>query len=346
MKCLELETLVSYTYYITEKYAAELNIWNPSCNDARLSKNNECMAKCKAYKGCKETPKASGDKLGWLNCSQSCSNFKPCYFNKPGWAISNYPTSMENPVADHAPGRKGGLFITLEAQSIFNGYTDTIRVLLEDVAGIDSGAPSRSTGIVNQANTPYQGKDVYHDEACWENSAFVDSLLEEGPRVTGKATEACDAPDDAQREKDYSASAQTRADKHLKPCHYKAKWYYHSTYSLPAAEYKLLQVASVGGKDKVKGLKNRSNPFGQYMMSSADTWGEEVQVEGYSSNVLPALMGQGNEYEQKIYFELQDGGVSESEAEKIMENANYIFQKVTKYGLHHCSDRRRLNTKT
>merc|ERR1719379_396169 len=107
MKCLELETLVSYTYYITEKYAAELNIWNPSCNDARLSKNNECMAKCKAYKGCKETPKASGDKLGWLNCSQNCSNFKPCYFNKPGWAISNDPTSMENPVADHAPGRKG-----------------------------------------------------------------------------------------------------------------------------------------------------------------------------------------------------------------------------------------------
>ena len=147
------------------------------------------------------------------------------------------------------------MFITLEAQSIFNGYTDTIRVLLEDVAGIDSGAPSRSTGIVNQANTPYQGKDVYHDEACWENSAFVDSLLEEGPRVTGKATGGGDAPDDAQREKDYSASAQTRADKHLKPCHYKAKWYYHSTYSLPAAEYKLLQVASVGGKDKVKGLK-------------------------------------------------------------------------------------------
>ena len=210
-------------------------------------------------------------------------------------------------------------------------------MLLEGVAGIDSG------GIVQ---TPYQGKDVYHDEACWENSAFVDSLLEEGPRVTGKATEACDAPDDAQREKDYSASAQTRADKHLKPCHYKAKWYYHSTYSLPAAEYKLLQVASVGGKDKVKGLKNRSNPFGQYMMSSADTWGEEVQVEGYSSNVLPALMGQGNEYEQKIYFELQDGGVSKSEAKKLWKTQTIFFQKVTKYGLHHCSDRRRLNTKT
>ena len=322
MTCIELETLVSYTYYIAEKYAVENKIWNPTCDAARLTQNTECMDECKAYKGCEETPAARGLKIGWLNCSQKCSNFKPCYFNKLGWAQYNYPSSLENPVADHAPGRKGGLFITLEAQSIFRGYTDSIRVLLEDVLGIDSGASSRSSGIVNQANTPYQAKDVYHDEACWENSAFVESLLEEGPQVVGGPTKTCNAPDDAQRENNYKASTQSQGDKHLKPCHYKAKSYYSSKYSLPKAGDKLLQVASVGGKGKVKGLKNRDNPFGQYMMSSVDTWGEEVQVEGYTSNVLPALMAKGNEKEEKIYFELQNGAVSESEAEMTMKEAN------------------------
>ena len=328
MTCAELETLVSYTHYIAEKFAMDGKVRYPSCDQGRLTKNGNCESSCKAYKGCKETPRPSddkSDKLGWLNCSTSnCESFKPCYFNQQNFYGG---ANGSNPLADQASlgayTKKGGLFFTLEAQSIFNGYTDSIIVLLEDMLGIDAGSSSRSNGIVWQKNTPYQDEDTFHDDACWEHSAFVDVLKEEGPRKEGGDINDCDKTD-AERVTAYNASAQGKDDKHLKPCRYKAKSYYSSDYSLKkAGADKLLQVRSVGGNEKVKGLKNRKNPFGQYMMAQADTWGEEVKVEGYRSNVLPALLAESNDGpDGKMFYELQDKDKSADDVLKMMSDAN------------------------
>ena len=313
--CKELQTLVSYTYYVTEKFAVDGVVKYPSCSSDAIQKNKDCSG-CKAYKGCVATPASEypddeAQKIGFLNCSTACDKFKPCYFNGLG--------GTTNPLADRSAGKKGGMFFTLEAQSIFTGWTDAIVLQLED-QGIDAGTPSRTTGIINHANTPYQAAGTWHDHSCWEQDAFVESTKEEAPKTLGQPARECQAPDDAARATNYKASMRLPSDKWEKPCHYKKKSYYSSTYAFrEAGPDKLLQTASVGGMTKVKGRNNLADPFGSYFDPTVDLWGEEVKIEGYGSNFLPPVMVPDN---NKIFFELQNKGVSLDKVEALMEEAN------------------------
>merc|ERR1712096_461261 len=55
------------------------------------------------------------------------------------------------------------------------------------------------------------------------------------------------------------------------------------------------------------------------MDPSKDTWGEEVNVEGYTGNFPPPIMAKDN---NKIYYELQDSTKSSADLKKILEDAN------------------------
>eukprot|EP00945_MAST-04E_sp_MAST-4E-sp1_P004432 g4432.t1 len=328
ISCKELQTMKSYTYYVAEKYAIDATVKQPFCNAARLAANDKCFDKCKAYTGCKDTPSATQvpKKFGWLNCSDAssdCTNFKPCYFNKLGWKKYGYANFLANTLADKAPGDKGGMFITLESQSIFTGWTDAVIVNLEDALGIDAGTSSRTSGILGDSNLPYQADGVTHDDACWEKSAFVDVLKEEGSRNldANEEPQDCGAPDDPSRRGWYLTSPMQPEDKYKKPCHYKKKDYYSSSYAFKSSNEKMLQVASVGGNSKVKGLKERTNPFGVIMDATKNTWGEEVAVEGFTTGIVPPVLVKANKA-KKTYYEIQDITKSEDDVKKMIDDAN------------------------
>lgn len=328
ISCKELQTMKSYTYYVAEKYAIDATVKQPSCNAARLAANDKCFDKCKAYTGCKDTPSATNvpKKFGWLNCSDAssdCTNFKPCYFNKLGWKSYGYANFLANTLADKAPGDKGGMFITLESQSIFTGWTDAVIVNLEDALGIDAGTSSRTSGILGDSNLPYQADGVTHDDACWEKSAFVDVLKEEGSQNldANEEPQDCGAPDDPSRRGWYLTSPMQAEDKYKKPCHYKKKDYYSSSYAFKSSNEKMLQVASVGGNSKVKGLKERTNPFGVIMDATKNTWGEEVAVEGFTTGIVPPVLVKANKA-KKTYYEIQDIAKSEDDVKKMIDDAN------------------------
>jgi hypothetical protein len=321
--CNELQTLNAYTYYITEKMFWGPKILDARCTDEQLDQNGACEAGCKTYSGCEPTPTTDvtspGTKaLNVLNCSETlgkkCEAYKTCFFPpKDGSSKTNPLADRSNPSAPYYKAR-GGLWLTLEAQSIFSGWSDPLLGYLE---GAGFGVPSsRVGGIISDSNTPYQKAGVPHRDSCFERDTFVETTLEEGVRADGEY-HTCGDPGDVQRGLNFVQDDPARSNKHKKPCHWKKTIYQTDVYTGKAGD-KMFQVAAYQGKTKVVGKKNREDPFATWLETDASLWGEDVPVEGYGgTSFVPAMLQ--NKEGEKIHYEMQS--MTESEMEKYMTEA-------------------------
>jgi hypothetical protein len=234
---------------------------------------------------------------GYLNCSEIdtkyCSTFKKCPFTES---------------FDNIYGDKGGLFVTLNSSSLFNGWSDPLLDQFEEM-GVHLGIPSYGRGIlvnndddgltanrdnndVGVVNSPFHHVNARHDDSCWETSAFKNNLFEDGIRPTASNYEPrlCDGSmyGDVTRSEIYKSlnSIEKQTQPYQKPCQYKNNSYLRTSYY---GKNKLFEYSEIHGFNRAKGLLNREDVINPFFDPTEDTWGEPVNIEGYEGSLFPSI---------------------------------------------------------
>eukprot|EP00943_MAST-04B_sp_MAST-4B-sp1_P002502 g2502.t1 len=370
--CKELQTLSSYTNYIADTFVWKPHVLKPRCTHNQTIANYVCE-KCKNYKGCKTVnepllfpsnlardstssfeeyihkelcylPNSNVLNSSCLNYKQTgylnCSDIDPTY-------CSTFKKCPHGERSDNIYGDKGGLFVTLNSSSLFNGWSDPLLDQFEEM-GVDLGIPSYGRGILVNAddsglaanrdntdvgviNSPYHNAEARHDSKCWETAAFKDSLLEDGirPTSTNYVERLCDGSTyiDALRAENYRglSSVEKQKQPYEKPCHYKNSTYLRTSYY---GKNKLFQLYKIHNFETVKGIINREDATNTFFDPNADTWGELVNVEGYDGSQFPPALSMNEE--KKTYEEIQSEEKKERAEKIINENKDTVFPSYYK----------------